>query len=81
MLKPLYGKGKAVPVQLPLWPLNPWVKNPQYPFNMRLSEHQPPSGHSQDEKNLLPLLRIEPQVLCFLAPTVVITPRHLMFIN
>ena len=35
----------------------------------------------QDEKNLLPLLRIEPQVLCFLAPTVVITPRHLMFIN
>jgi hypothetical protein len=55
------------------WPLYPWGKSPQYPFNMRQGGPQPQSAHLGEENNLLSLLKMEPEVLSFLAHT----PRHL----
>lgn len=48
-----------------LWPLYTWRESPQNPLNMRLDGHQPQSGHLEEEKSFLPLLKIEPQVLSF----------------
>jgi len=52
-----------------LWPLYTWGESPQNPLNIRLDGHQPHSGNLEEKKSFFPLLKIEPQVLSFLAHT------------
>jgi hypothetical protein len=47
------------------WLLYPRRKDPQYPFDRRLSGPQNRSGGYGEEKNLLPLPRIKPRVVQF----------------
>jgi hypothetical protein len=60
-----------------LWPLYIWGESPQNPPNMSPDGHQPHSGHLEEERSFFPLLKIEPQVLSFLAHT----PKCLTSIN
>ena len=44
-------------------PLYPLGKRLQYPLNWRLGEHQSPSGHFQEKKNILHLQGFEPRIV------------------
>jgi hypothetical protein len=45
------------------WPLYPRVKSPRYLLDMRLGGPQRRSGRCEENKNILPLLKMEPRFL------------------